>query len=130
MSLLTLISRTALSAPFITTGLEAIIFPAGHRSRIANFTPLAQKIGLTLPPPSALDLLTRTLGTIVLTGGIAVLTQKAPKLRAAILISTQIPITIANNPFWLKQDIAKRQDLLRIAGSLGLIGAIALDARK
>lgn len=128
MHLIRTLARPMLAAPFILAGLDAMTHPEAHRARIANLSTLAEKVGIPLPQGKQLDTITRSTGLAMTLAGTTLATSKFPRLSAAALGALQIPVALANNPFWKSQGEKQRQDLLGFVGAAGLIGGAIIAA--
>lgn len=128
MHLIRAFARPLLAAPFILAGLDAATKPETHRARIANLNSLAEKVGLSLPQGTQLDPLTRSTGIVMTLAGTAFATSKLPRLSAALLGALQIPVALANNPFWQSEGAQRRADLLGLASAAGLVGGAVIAA--
>ncbi len=127
MSILRALARPLLATPFIVSGVDALVRPASHRDRAEVLTPLAEKAGYPVSTKQV-DLATRALGLTNVLCGAALATGKMPRSGAAILVVTQLPVAIANNPVWLHKGAERRQDLLGLTSSAGLLGGVMLAA--
>ncbi len=127
MSILRALARPLLATPFIVSGIDALIRPANHRERAENVAPLLDKAGYPLTEKQ-MDRATRALGLTNVLCGAALAVGKFPRFSALVLATTEVPVALANNPVWLHKGAERRQDLLRLAESAGLLGGVLLAA--
>lgn len=125
MSILRKTARPLLALPFVLSGMEAAIRPSRHRERAAVFAPLTEKAGIELDERTT-DRLTRALGAANVLAGFALASGRAPRIGALILAALQIPITLANNAFWLHAGDQRQEDIAGIVAGAGLIGGALL----
>ena len=123
MNLLRAIARPLLAAPFILAGLDAATAPEHHRKRAENLYSLAEKAGLKIElSPSATDSVAQATGVAMTAAGAALAIGKLPRFSAATLAALQLPLALANNPFWTYEGTERRNSLVNLAGAAGLIG--------
>ena len=122
MNLLRLIARPMLAAPFVLAGFDAARSPEKHRERAASLYALASKFGAPTPSAANTDLITRATGGAMMAAGAALATGKMARLSAAVLALAEVPLALANNPFWEHSGEAQKQDLLGLASAAGLVG--------
>ncbi|MDY5585109.1 MAG: DoxX family protein [Arcanobacterium sp.] len=126
-SVLVPLSRFGLALPFITSGIEAMLAPEGHRERIHNIAPALELLPIDITDAVLLDRSTILLGALTTVAGCGVAVNRCRGLSTLCLLGTQIPITLANNPFWQQSRLARRKSLLGIASAIGLAGGLALN---
>lgn len=119
------LSRFGLALPFISSGIEALLAPEGHRERIENIAPALEFLPIDMTDGELLDQATQLLGAVTTLAGFGIATNRFRSISTLCLATTQIPVTLANNPFWLQSGVERRKSLLGIAGTLGLIAALA-----
>lgn len=133
MSILQKISRPLLAAPFISSGLDALMKPAEHRERTHILLDLARKTGCPVADtdvaPATIDAATRITATVIALSGLALATGRLPRSAALILGTLQIPLALANNPFWLHEGAQRKRDLAGLVQNAGLIGGALMAAR-
>lgn len=127
MSILRGIARPLLALPFVLSGVEALARPAGHRERAAVFASLAEKVGVELDERQT-DRATRALGATTALAGLLLAFGKAPRSAALILAAVQLPITVANNPFWTHKGEQRRTDVAGLIAGAGLAGGVLMAA--
>ncbi|AWE42908.1 MULTISPECIES: DoxX family membrane protein [unclassified Actinobaculum] len=127
MSILRLIARPLLASPYVISGADALLRPSKHRERAAVFAPLPEKLGITLDDQH-IDMATRVLGLAHVACGTALALGKAQRLAACTLAVTQVPIALANNPFWQHRAEERKEDLSSLAAAAGLIGGTLFAA--
>ncbi|MCF2705971.1 DoxX family membrane protein [Arcanobacterium haemolyticum] len=127
MSLLRMFARPLLAAPFVLSGIDALKHPENHRERARTLTPLLNKAGVELDD-SQIDMATRAMGATNIVCSCALSVGKLPRLSAAILAGIQIPVTLANAPFWLHKGEQRRADVAQLASQAGLLGGLLLAA--
>ena len=122
--LIRLIPRAALAAIFIRAGWRGVKNP----EPIANVA----RNNLPIEPPQ-LATIARAQAGAQLAGGVALAAGVAPRLAAAGLALTLIPVTYAGHPFWQMDDPQQRnQHLSHFFKNLGLFGGlmyVALEPR-
>ncbi|MFC5369740.1 DoxX family protein [Arcanobacterium bovis] len=122
MSVLRKIARPMLAAPFVLAGLDAAIRPDTHRERAQKIYNLAQQFGVKAPSAEVTDAVTRGTGIAMVSCGLALARSRAPRISAALLGFMNVPLALANNPFWEHRGEEQRQDFLNLASAAGLIG--------
>lgn len=127
------IARAALSIPFALAGYDALSAPKPHRERIDVLLELAAPLGITRPSEKIIDTSTQATGALMLGAAAAfalpLRSKKARNLAAlggCSLAALQVPLTIANHPFWKANSAdAHAQEMVSFASKLAL-GATAL----
>ena len=118
MSVLRTVARPLLACPFVLAGIDAFARPAGHRERAQTFAPLAKKAGMEFDETTA-DLATRGLGVGFALAGLALATGKCPRVAGGVLAALEVPVALANNPFWRHRGERRRADLAGLAQEYG-----------
>ncbi|QQM66952.1 DoxX family membrane protein [Actinomyces weissii] len=123
MDLLRLIARPLLAAPFVVDGLDAVTRPAKHVERLKVVTNGLERLGL--PPVMDADaaLLARASGAVSVLAGLGLATGVAPRSCATVLATLNVPLTLVNNPVWLRSSAQVRTERLS-----GLTRGAALGA--
>lgn len=128
MTILNKLARPMLAAPFVVSGLDALLKPKGHREPARKLYSLAErfgldeKLGLTEPTDTTLDLITRASGAVFVVAGASLARSRAPRSAALALALGQIPVALANNPIWESKGEQRSKDLGGLLASAGLIG--------
>ena len=124
MSLLAVLARAALGAPFVYLGYQAVMEPGGRVKAAENF-------GI---PADYADLAVRANGGAMVAGGLSVATGILPRLGALTVAGALVPTTLAGHAFWNDTDPkAKAANTTQFLKNLGLIGgllAVAASSRK
>ncbi|XCB30709.1 DoxX family protein [Arcanobacterium hippocoleae] len=128
MNLIRSIARPMLAAPFIISGIDAAAHPETHRERIAKLAKIFAKIGVNLPNDERADAVTRATGAAMTLAGAALAASKFPRLSSALLGMLQVPVALANNPFWESRGEQQRKDVIGFAAAAGLIGGAVIAA--
>ena len=114
-----LLGRGLLSAIFIRAGVRYVVDPSMPAARAAAVLPW-------LPEPTVVA---RALAGVHLAGGLAVATQAAPRLGAATLAATLVPVTYVGHGFWREQDAgARAQQLTHFFKNCGIAGGLLILA--
>lgn len=115
MSLLTLLSRAAIGAPFVYLGYQAAKEPGGR-------VKAAEAFGI---PADYADLAVRANGAAMVAGGLSVATGVLPKLGAAGVLAALVPTTLAGHAFWNETDPqARAGQLTQLLKNVGLAGGL------
>lgn len=109
------ISHLFLSGIFISGGFAAFANPGGR----------AEKVGKAgIPEPKVA---TELNGAAMVVGGAMLGLNLAPKLGAALLISTIIPTTVVGHAFWSEEsDAGRKAQQTQFFKNLGLLGGLLL----
>ena len=117
MEILIIIARIALSLQFLRGGLRAARRPQ-------RLVPKAQL--LRLPAP---QLMVRLNGSTMVLGAVLVATGIFPRVGAALVIATLIPVTLAGHQFWKEETEAGRDtQLIQALKNTGLAGGMLMVA--
>ena len=127
MNILRTLARPLIAAPFILSGFDALARPAGHRERAALYQPLLDKADIHLSGRQ-LDLSTRLLGLTNIACGTCLALGKAPRISATVLSGVQVPLALANNPFWTHRGAERSADIAGLIVQGGLLGGLLLAA--
>lgn len=119
MNILRAVARPLLAAPFVVSGIDALVRPSGHRERAKLFTPLLERAGIELSD-RAVDRSARLLGLTTIVSGTCLASGKLPRISAGVLAGVQVPISLANNPVWSKRG----SERMEAVSSLIVQGAI------
>lgn len=101
--------------------------PKNHRDRAEVMIDLADSAGIDFsgsnrPSASTIDLATRATGAAMTIAGAGLALGKLPRTAALALGVIQIPLSLANNPFWLHTGEERKKDIGGLLQSAGLIG--------
>ena len=114
-----LISRAALAAIFLRSGVRALINPGWQVDQAKRALP-------QLPEP---ELVARVQAAVQVTGGLMLVAGVATRLAAASLAATLIPVTYVGHPFWKHEDQQQRnQQLTHFLKNAGIFGGLMLVA--
>ncbi len=121
MSLLSVLGRAALGAPFVCLGYQAAKEPGG---RVAAAT----EVGI---PAEYADTAVRVNGAVMVLGGLAVATGVLPRLGALAVAGSMVPTTLAGHAFWKDTDPkARAMNLTQFLKNLGLVGGLLVVAAQ
>lgn len=119
MSLLTVLGRAALGAPFVYLGYQAVKTPGGRVNAASDF-------GI---PDDYAELAVRANGAAMVLGGLSVATGILPRVGAAGVAASLVPTTLAGHAFWNDTDPkTKAANLTQFLKNLGLIGGMLVVA--
>lgn len=117
--LLRLLARCALCAIFVRSGIRALQNPGWQVDRATQSLP-------DLPEP---HLVARAQAAIQVASSAAIIIDFAPRVAAAALAATLIPVTYVGHPFWTIEDPEKRnQQITHFLKNLSVFGALLLVA--
>lgn len=123
MDLLRTLARPLLAAPFILDGLDAMLRPGGHVTKLNRVTPTFERLGLPPLLTSDATMLTRASGAAAVLAGFGLATGRAPRTCAASLAAMSLPLAVINHPVWLARDRDERA-----TDAAGFVRASALGA--
>lgn len=113
--MLRVVGQQCLAAIFMQGGADAFLKPGGRAKMVAQ-------MGLS-NPETAVELN----GAAMVMGGAMLALDIAPKLAAALLISSLAPTTIVGHPFWKEQnETVRKAQLTQFLKNLGLIGGLLI----
>lgn len=118
------LARPLLASTFVAGGLDAALHPAGKvdRAEKINAGRFAQQVGL-----GSTEQLIRAGGAAQLVGGLALVTNRVPRLAALGLAASLVPTTLAGHRFWEQPDAASRAtDRTQFLKNLSLLGGLLL----
>ena len=119
MSLLTVLGRAALGAPFVYLGYQAVKAP-GPRVKMAS------DFGV---PDGYAELAVQANGAAMVLGGLSVASGILPRVGAAGVGASLVPTTLAGHAFWKETDPkAKAMNTTQFLKNLGLIGGMLVVA--
>ncbi|MDO5025464.1 MAG: DoxX family protein [Trueperella sp.] len=121
------LARPLLAAPFIASGIDALLRPAGHRATAKRVSDFLTELGLPALEPQA-ELITRISGGLMTAAGLALATSRTPRLAAFALALMQGPLALANNPFWDHDGDQRTKELNQLISALGLVGGAVIAA--
>ncbi|VEI13726.1 DoxX family protein [Trueperella bialowiezensis] len=117
--MITALARPLLAAPFIASGLDAVMNPEEHREA-ANRA--FDAVGMPLPSKTSIDLVTRATGVAFTVAGLCLARGKMPRTSALALGAMYAPISLARNPFWTQEGRERRDSISALISAAGLIG--------
>lgn len=101
------------------SGIRTLVDPASQADRAAHSLP-------DLPEPR---LVARAQAGVQVASSAALIVDIAPRLAAAALAATLIPVTYVGHPFWTSEDPQQRnQQITQFLKNLGLFGGLLLVA--
>jgi len=126
MSIVRALARPLLAAPFVTTGIDAVLHPMNRAERAR---PLVDRLAPMAGLPADPDLAVRGTGALMAGAGLLLATGRAPRLAAMVLAAVALPSTYLDHPFWEQPDAQRRRDERTIfLRNLGLVGGALLAA--
>lgn len=119
------IARPLLSSIFLFGGLDAVRHPAGKvdQAETVGASRIAASVGLH----GAEDLI-RANGIAQVLGGLALVTNRVPRLAALGLAASLVPTTFAGHRFWEEQGSARAMQQTQFAKNLSLLGGLLIAA--
>jgi uncharacterized membrane protein YphA (DoxX/SURF4 family) len=129
MSLVRLIARPLLAAPLVARGSRIFLDPDPV---VPAADPVAQKVApaihkVTTAVPTDTRTLVRMTSGLQIGAGAVLALGIAPRLAAATLAATTLPLAVVEHAFWSEQDKqAKREKRTAFLTDLGLVGGLLL----
>lgn len=123
------LARPLLAAPFIASGIDAMMKPKEHREAADRALAVAESLGVARPAQSSVDLLTRATGAVFTVAGLCLARGKLPRSSALILGGMQLPIALARNPFWEQKGQERRNSLTALVSAAGLVGGALIASQ-
>lgn len=115
MSPIRRVARPLLACTFVVGGIDALRHP-GPRVEIVRAA------GLQSP-----EALVRANAASDLVAGLALATNRVPRLSALLLAGSLVPTTYVGHPFWAEKDKAvRKQQQLHFFKNLGMLGGLLL----
>lgn len=131
MTVSRLIARPMLASMFVVGGVNALRGADKLAPRtepvVARLIPLLKKAAPTLPVPEDPETLVRINGGIQVLAGAALATGRAPRLSAAALALSLLPITAGGHRFWEQSDPATRaQERTDFFKNVSMLGGLLI----
>jgi putative oxidoreductase len=124
MTVIRRIARPMLAAVFVTSGLDALLHPAG-RAKIA--APLVTRLSGPLNLPDNPELMVRANGATMVAAGTMLAMGRMPRVAAMALAGALVPTTYTAHAFWTIKDPAMRaQQKTHFLKNIGLLGGVLL----
>jgi putative oxidoreductase len=100
------LARPLLASLFVYGGLDAALHPATKvpKAENVNASGIAKQVGL-----GDAENLVRANGAAQLLGGLALATNRVPRLAALGLVASLVPTTLAGHRFWEEEDATTKQ---------------------
>ncbi len=115
MSPIRRLARPMLASMFVAGGVEALRRPGPRVEAV-------RAAGLSSP-----EKLVRANAATQLLTGLALASNRAPRLSALVLAGSLVPTTYVGHPFWAEKDKAERaQQRVQFLKNLGLLGGLLL----
>ncbi|MGI8769782.1 MAG: DoxX family protein [Propionibacteriaceae bacterium] len=128
MTVVRRIARPMLAAVFVYGGIDTLRKPQGRAEAAGD---LAKKIARALPvalPTNEVDLVRLDAGLKVV-GGLALATNRLPRLAALGLIASMVPTTYAGHALWKVEDPQQAAgQRIHFLKNVGLVGGLLLAA--
>ena len=133
MTVSRLIARPMLASMFVVGGLNALRSADKLAPRaepvVGRLVPLLKKAAPTLPIPEDPETLVRINGGVQLVAGAALATGRAPRLSAAALALSLMPVTAAGHRFWEESDpTARAQQRVHFFKNVSMLGGLLIAA--
>ena len=133
MTVSRLIARPMLASMFVVGGLNAVRsadkLAPGAEPVVGRLVPLLKKAAPTLPIPEDPATLVRINGGVQLLAGAALATGRAPRLSAAALALSLMPVTLAGHRFWEESDpVSRAQQRGDFFKSVSMLGGLLIAA--
>jgi putative oxidoreductase len=133
MTVSRLIARPMLASMFVVGGLNAVRGADKLAPRAEPVTgrlvPLLKKAAPTLPIPEDPETLVRINGGVQLMAAAALATGRAPRLSAAALAMSLVPVTAAGHRFWEESDPgARAQQRIHFFKNVSMLGGLLIAA--
>ena len=127
LSLVSVIGRRLLAAPFLYIGLGAVRRPGPMAEAAA---PMLDRLSGPLHLPKDPEVLVRANGVLWLSAGGLLAASRLPRLAATVLAVSVLPTTWVAHPFWREPDpVLRRQQRAHFVKNIGLLGGTLLAAR-
>jgi uncharacterized membrane protein YphA (DoxX/SURF4 family) len=111
------VARPLLASIFIAGGIDSLRQP-GPRIE------MARKAGLSNPETAV-----RVNAVADIVAGLALATNRVPRLASLVLAASTVPTTLVGHPFWEEKDkAARQQQQVHFFKNLGLLGGLLLSA--
>jgi uncharacterized membrane protein YphA (DoxX/SURF4 family) len=115
MSPIRRVAHPLLAGMFVAGGLDALLHPGPRVEAVRN-------AGLSAP-----ETLVRANAVADVMAGLALATNRAPRLSALVLAGSLVPTTYVGHPFWAEKDKSvRKQQQIHILKNLGLLGGLLL----
>jgi putative oxidoreductase len=133
MTVSRLIARPMLASMFLVGGFNAVRNADKLAVKAAPVTdrvvPLVKRAVPSLPIPSDPVTLVRLNGAVQLTAGAALATGRVPRVSAAVLALSALPVTAAGHRFWRESDPAVRaQQRVHFFKNVSMLGGLVIAA--
>ena len=123
------LARPLLAAPFIASGIDALMKPAEHREAANRVFDAVESFGVKRPSQDLVDLTTRATGVMFTVAGLTLARGKLPRSSALFLGAMQLPVSLARNPFWEQTGQERRQSLTSLVSAAGLVGGALIASQ-
>jgi putative oxidoreductase len=124
MTVIRRIARPMLAAVFVTSGLDALLHPAG-RAKIA--APLVTRLSGPLNLPDNPELMVRANGATMVAAGTMLAMGRMPRVAAMALAGALVPTTYTAHAFWtIKDPTMRAQQKTHFLKNIGLLGGVLL----
>ena len=127
MTLVRRLARPALSAVFVTGGIDTLKNPA---AKVPSAQDIAPKIAARLPwlPQDTKSLVTIN-AAMQVGAGLMLATGRLPRLSAALLAGSLVPTTLAGHRFWEIDDPQQRtMQRIQFTKNVSMLGGLLLAA--
>jgi uncharacterized membrane protein YphA (DoxX/SURF4 family) len=115
MSPIRRVAHPLLAGMFVAGGLDALLHPGPRIEMTRN-------AGLSSP-----EALVRANAIADVVAGLALATNRAPRLSALVLTASLVPTTYVGHPFWTEKDKSvRKQQQIHFLKNLGLLGGLLL----
>lgn len=102
-------ARVLLAAPFVVTGLDAIVHPDQHAKKVVRARQPLDALGVPEISEDHLRLASRAFGAMAVGAGLCLAFGKRQRTAAAALAAFTAPLALVNAPIWLAGDREERR---------------------
>lgn len=133
MTLTRVIARPMLASAFVLGAVDTLRNVSAHavdaKPVADKITPVLDKIAPQAPLPRDPENLVRLNAAAQIAAGLALATNRAPRLSASVLAASLVPTTLARHRFWeASQPETRHEQLAHFAKNTSLLGGLLLAA--
>ncbi len=119
--------QVSIAVPFFVSGMDALLIPIPHRERAAKLYKLAQNFNVPTPNTQLTDITTRATGASMALSAGSLAVNHYPVQSLQLIVALQMPVLLANNPFWEQTGVQRTQTIKQLLTGLSTtLGAYAL----
>ncbi len=124
MSIVRRLARPLLAANFVLEGMDHVRHPG---ARVETARPLVNTLAAPLHLPNDPELLVRANGAAMSAAGALLAMGRLPRISAAVLAASLVPVTYLEHPFWTERDAeVKATQRTAFLKNLGLLGGLLI----